>query len=158
MAIGVIPGKLMQMKLNGSWVRCQMDISLNITQDITDDEACKPTETDTYKGGAWNTNTKGNRGWTASLSGKVFADVAAGTITNDDISTLLIDGDSDVEVIIQSMQTTDYDFAAILLYEGTGSITSFTLNGPSDGDATWDIEITGNGALTYTKTPVVVTP
>jgi predicted secreted protein len=155
---GILPGKLVAAKINGTYIRCQMDITLTMTQDVTDDEACKPSETDNYKGGSWKTHTKGDKGWTMSTSGKMFADVVAGEMSNQQISQLFIDGDNSIEVVVQTKQTADYDFASVILYEGTGTIVSHSINGPADGNATWDMEVTGNGPLTYLDTPFVPTP
>lgn len=151
---GVLPGKLIGVKVNGSYIRCQTDATLTITTNVTDDDPCKPSETESYKGGNWTTHTLDTRTWTVSVSAKTFADQVSGQIDNSDIAALLITGDPSVEMTFQTIQTSDYDFPAIFIYEGTGTLTSFTHNAPTAGDSTYDLEITGNGAITFTETPI----
>lgn len=150
---GVLPGKLIGVKVNGSYIRCQTDATLTITTNVTDDDPCKPSETESYKGGGWVTHTIDTKAWTVSVTAKTFADQVVGMLDNSDIAALMI-GDSSVEMTFQTIQTSDYDFASIFIYEGTGTLTSFTHNAPTAGDSTYDLEITGNGALTFTETPV----
>ena len=151
---GELQGKLIGVKINDTYIRCQTDATLTITQDVTDDDPCKPTEADTTNGASWVSHTAGTKSWTVSVTAKAFADVAAGLIDNSDIAGLMITGDNSVEVTFQTIKTSDYSFASVFLYEGTGTLTSFTHNAPVDGASTYDLEITGNGALTYTETPV----
>ena len=151
---GALQGKLIGVKVNGTYIRCQTDGTLAITVNTTDDDPCKPTETETTNGSSWTTHTVGSKGWTISVTGKTFADVLTGFIDNSEIAGLMITGDPSVEVTFQTIKTTDYDYTNVFVYEGTGTLTSFTQNAPIEGDATYDLEITGNGALTYTETPV----
>lgn len=151
---GELQGKLIGVKINGSYIRCQTDATLSITQDVTDNDPCKPTEEEATNGASWAGHTAGTKSWTISVTAKTFADVAAGTLDNSDIAALMITGDNSVEVTFQTIRTTDYAFASVFLYEGTGTLTSFTHNAPVDGDSTYDLEITGNGALTFEETPV----
>lgn len=152
--MGALQGKLLGVKVNGVFVRCQTDATLNININVTDDEPCKPTETDTTNGTSWTTHTVDSKDWSLSVTAKAFADVEAGIFDNSDIAELMTVGNPSVEAVFQTIQTTDYNHPAVFLYEGTGTLTSFSHNAPSDGESTYDLEITGNGALTFTKTPV----
>ena len=150
---GALQGKLIGVKIEGDYIRCQTDGTLAITVNTTDDDACKPTETDTTNGASWTTHSVDSKAWTVSVTGKTFADSVTGAIDNSGIAALML-GNPSVEMTFQTIKTTDYDFPNIFVWEGTGTLTSFTQNAPIDGDATYDLEITGNGALTYTETPV----
>jgi hypothetical protein len=151
---GVLQGKLVGVKVNGSYIRCQTDATLTITTNVTDDDPCKPTETDTTNSASWVTHSIDTKAWTVSVTAKAFADTVAGLLDNSDIAALMITGDPSVEMTFQTIQTTDYDYASIFVYEGTGTLISFTHNAPVAGESTYDLEITGNGALTFEETPV----
>jgi len=151
---GVLPGKLIGVKVNGTSIRCQTDATLAITVNTTDDDPCKPTEADTTNGASWTTHTVSTKGWTVSVTAKAFADQVTGVLDNSDIAALMITGDPSIEMTFQTIKTTDYDFAKTFIYEGTGTLTSFTHNAPIDGESTYDLEITGNGALTYAEATV----
>lgn len=151
---GAIQGKLIGVKLNGTYIRCQTDATLTITANTTDTDPCKPSEDEATNSASWITHSIDSKAWTVSVTAKAFADQLAGAIDNSDIAALMITGDPSVEMTFQTIKTTDYDHDNIFVYEGTGTLTSFTHNAPSTGESTYDLEITGNGALTYTETPV----
>ena len=151
---GVLQGKLIGVKVNGQFLRCQTDATLSITVNTMDDDPCKPTEEDSTNGTSWITHSIDTKTWNVSVTAKAFADVQAGVLDNGDITNLMITGDPSVEMTFQTIQTTDYDHPSIFLYEGTGTLTSFNFNAPVAGEATYDLEITGNGELQYTETPV----
>lgn len=150
---GALPGKLISMKIGGVQIRCQTDITLNIVVNTTDNDPCKPSEEEAANGASqWVTRTIDTKEWSASATAKTFADVTAGFIDNGDITALML-ADPTVEVTIGTTQTTDYNFPELWVYEGTGILTNFTLNGAQAGESTYDIEISGSGELTYTATP-----
>ena len=151
---GVLQGKLIGVKIGGSYLRCQTDATLAITVDTTDDDPCKPSESDSTNGASWVTHTVSTKKWTVSVTAKAFVDQVTGVIDNSDIAALMITGDPSVEMTFQTIKTTDYDYTKTFIYEGTGTLTSFTVNAPIAGESTYDVEITGNGALTYAETAV----
>lgn len=151
---GAIQGKLIGVKINGTYIRCQTDATLAITANTTDSDPCKPSEDEATNAASWVTHSVDSKAWTVSVTAKTFADDVAGVIDNTEIANLMITGTPEVEVTFQTIKTTDYDHASIWVYEGTATITSFTVNGPGSGESTYDLELTGNGALTYTETPV----
>jgi len=150
---GVLQGKLIGVKINGSYLRCQTDATLAITVNTTDDDPCKPTEDDTTGSVSFVTHSIDSKAWTVTVTAKAFADQVVGLLDNGDIAALMI-GNPSVEMTFQTIQTTDYDYSSIFVYEGSGTLTSFTHNAPAAGESTYDLEITGNGALTYVETPV----
>lgn len=151
---GVLQGKLIGVKVNGSYIRCQTDATLTLTVNTTEDDPCKPTEEEATNAAAWITRTVDTKDWNVSVTAKSFADVLAGFLDNSDIAALMIEGDPNVEMTFQTIRTTDYDYSSIFVYEGTGILTSFTHNAPEAGQSTYDLEISGNGALTFEETPV----
>lgn len=151
---GAIQGKLIGVKINGNYIRCQTDATLTITANTTDTDPCKPSEDEATNAASWVTHSTDSKAWTVSVTAKAFADVAAGVIDNSDVAAMMISGNPEVEMTFQTIRTTDYDHDQIFVYEGSGTITSFTHNAPGAGESTYDLEITGNGALTYTETPV----
>jgi len=150
----VLQGKLIGVKVNGNFIRCQTDATLNIIINTTEDEPCKPTEEQSTNEAAWITRTVDTKDWNVSVTAKSFADAVSGFIDNSDIATLMVVGDPNVEMTFQTIRTTDYNYASIFVYEGTGILTSFTQNAPEEGQATYDLEISGNGALTFEETPI----
>lgn len=151
---GVLQGKLISVSINDNPIRCQMDATLGITQEITENEPCKPTATETTDGAGWTTHTTASRSWTITVTAKTFADVLNGFLDQNDIADLMIAGTSSVNVVFETTRTLDYDHDTIWMYEGVGTLTSFTINAPQDGESTWDFEITGNGAIQKTETPI----
>lgn len=151
---GVLQGKLTGIKIGGSYIRCQTDATLTLTVNTTDADPCKPLETQSSNAANWVTHSTDTKAWTVSVTAKTFADQLVGTIDNSDISALMISGSPEVQMTFQTIRTTDYNYASVFIYEGTGTLTSFTLNGPASGESTYDLEITGNGALTFVETPV----
>lgn len=151
---GALQGKLLGVKINGNYIRCQTDATLAIAISTSDEEGCKPTETEATNSQSWGTNKVNSKSWTLSVTAKTFADVVSGTVSNSEIANAMITGTPSVEVSFQTIKTSDYSFPNIFIYEGTGTLTSFTVNAPIEGNGTYDLEITGNGALTYTEIPV----
>lgn len=147
---GVLQGKLIGVRVNGSNIRCQTDATLAITIDTTDNGDCKPLEAQSTNSNSWITHTVSTKKWTISVSAKSFVDQVTGALDNGDIALMLTAGTPEVEIVFQTTRTVDYDFDHIFIYEGTGTITSFTQNAPIFGQSTYDLEVTGNGALTYT--------
>lgn len=153
MASNKVPGSIIGVLIGGEWYRCQTDATLNLTVNVTEEDACKPEPGD--EAGAdvpWIERTADSRDWNIDFSaGLMRNSLEAG---NPDIARLIVDGDIDVEVqfVTREGQTkSDVDF----IYSGSGILTGFTLNAPVTGSATTDTSIVGNGPLTYTKIPVV---
>lgn len=151
---GVLQGKLISVSIDENPIRCQMDATLNINQEVSDNEPCKPTAAESTNGAAWTTHTVSSKSWTISVTAKTFADVLNGFLNQNDIADLMISGTPSVNVVFETTQTTDYDHPYIWMYEGVGTLTSFTINAPQDGESTYDFEITGNGAIQKTETQI----
>lgn len=149
---GILPGKLMTTTVNGTALRCQVDATLTISVNVTENESCKPSAEDAYLANAWVTQSIDNKSWEITVSAKAYADAIE--MSNSDIGELLTTGSPIVQVTFMTTQTTDYDYDEVFVYSGEAIITNYTLNGPQTGDGTYDLTFTGNGPLTLTRTPV----
>lgn len=148
---GVLQGKLLAVTIDGEFVNCQVDATLTITTETETTDPCKPDATQTTQGASWTEATESSKSWSISMSAKAFADAIV--LNNSDILDKLVNGSATAQVQFSTTETTDYDYAELLLFSGTGIITNFTWNAPSTGESTYDVEITGSGQPTFTRTP-----
>lgn len=148
-----IPGKLIKVKINGVEWRCQTDATLTMTVNMTENDPCKPTDAQVTSGQTtpYVTRSADSRDWTITFSAQAFADaVGASQI---ELSKLFINGALNVTAQFLS-STTQTTYPNGFLYEGTGILSSLTINAPEAGNATYDAEVTGNGPLTLTEIPI----
>lgn len=152
MASNKVPGNIIGVTFGGVWYRCQTDATLNLTVNVTEEDACKPEPGDEIAGDIpWVERTADSRDWSIDFSANLMRNSLAAS--NPDIGKLIVDGDVDVEVQFMTRvgQTkSDYDF----VYSGSGIVTNFTMNAPVTGGATTESTVSGNGALTYVIAPV----
>lgn len=151
MAVNTVPGSIIGVRFGGDWLPCQVDATLNLTVNVTEDDPCKPDPSDTeVQDSPWVERTVDSRDWSIDVSQKLMRNSLIAS--NPDIGELIVDGllDVEVEFMTRPGQTrSDYDF----VFSGTGIITDFSLNAPGSGAATTDTTISGNGPLTYVKVP-----
>lgn len=152
-----LTGKQVQVKINGDWVTCQLDATVNITANTTTDDPCKPDPANVSITGAavFNTYTIDSRDWSVTLSAKAFADELA--MNNVEINEIAINGNGQLEVIVTSVNSTTYDHPLLLEWAGAVLVTDLTNNFPAEGAATYDVTLQGTGDLTFTTTPVPTT-
>lgn len=139
--------------LDGVWLPCQTDATLNLGVETEEEDPCKPTPEELVLQGdvPWSEFTPSKRNWDISFSQKLMRDSLA--TANPDIAQLIITGKILVEVQFMTApgQTkSNFDF----VYSGTGILTGFTLNAPAVGASTSDSTIQGTGAITYVTVPV----
>lgn len=156
MANNSVPGKLIGVRINGQWVDCQTDAKLNITVKTTDDTLCKPDGDALTPDNSipWQTRTADSRDWNVTYSSQMLHDSLKGTNNGQNILKLLLDGNvyiTDMEFATATGQTAS---AEDMIISGACIITSFTLNAPEAGAATFDNTLTGNGPLTYSFPPI----
>lgn len=153
MASNKVPGSIIGLRIGGVWLRCQTDATLNLTVNVTEEDACKPDAGDPEASDIpWVERTVESRDWSMDFSTNLMRNSLAAS--NPDVAKMIVDGDVEVEVefITRPGQTkSDNDF----IYAGSGIITGFTLNAPQTGVATTDSTIVANGPLTYDVIPVV---
>ena len=152
MASNKVPGSIIGVRFGGVWLRCQTDATLNLTVNVTEEDACKPDAEDAISGDIpWVERSVDSRDWNIDFSQNLMRNSLAAS--NPDIAQYIIDGEVEVEVEFMTrpgQEKSDYDF----IYSGSGIITGFTLNAPATGTATTDSTVVGNGPLTYEKIPV----
>lgn len=152
MAVNTVPGSIIGVRIGGAWLSCQVDATLNITVNVTEDDPCKPDPSDlNVQDTPWVERTADSRDWNIDFSQKLMRNSLVAS--NSNIGDLIVSGNLDVDVEFMTrpgQKKSDYDF----VYAGSGIITNFTFNAPGTGAATTDSTISGNGALTYTQVPV----
>lgn len=154
--MAIVKGATYQVSVGDERLKCQLDATLTFGQDMETEDACKPEFTSTGGGIVWQADTAGNKNWEISGSGKIEDDGSA--LSNDTLtasrtlSRHFINSNEPIEV---SVGTVDPTLDMAVTYSGTAQITSFTLNFPATGGATYDYTFTGIGAPTQTDTPRV---
>jgi len=152
MAVNSIPGKIIGVMDGGKWLNCQVDATLNLTVDVTEEDPCKPDPDDEEQGEVpFKFRTADARDWSIDFSQKLMRDSLAAA--NVDYGEEFVDGrlDRQVQFMTAPGQTkSNYD----IIYAGSGILTAHTVNAPAVGAGTTDTSIAGNGPLTYSKVPV----
>ena len=146
-----LPGNLIGVKIGGNYYNCQTACDLTITTNITKNAICKPNPGATSALG-WDTNNADSLSWAATFSAQAFLDSIAGFKNNNDLMAQLVAGNvyADVIILTNDAATTSLNFDHDFMFEGNGIISSMKLNGPGSGASTYDVNITGNGAPTFT--------
>lgn len=155
----VIAGKWIKLKINGEFVQCQLDLSLNITNNTSTEDPCKPE--DPSLGASNNFYTIDSRDWTVDFNGKqMSAELAMNGVNQADLVRLVLTGDSQMDVIIggEPASTTNYPYDTFQEYSGTVLLTELALTWPATGSSTYDASFQGNSDLVFVETPVSTTP
>ena len=117
----------------GQRLSLEMDVTLNVTGDTIETRNKDTVGWKTFIGGdkGWTVSGSAHLDWTASenISG-AFADIIAGT---------------EIAVDVGSSANSKY-------YSGNGIVTSWSLEGPGNGIATFSFEVQGTGAITEATT------
>ena len=151
-----LSAKNVQIQLNGDYVPCQLDLTLNITQNTSSEDPCKPSPENIDQGATFNEYSIDSKDWSVTFSARQFADELA--LNNIELSELVINGDGKLAMIINTIEGTNYPHPLLFEYAGEVIITSLDLNYPATGSANYDVTLQGAGDLTFTKTEVPVTP
>lgn len=152
MANKLVSGKMYQVKVDGALLACQLDATLTLGQDMESEDSCKAEYTALDEGIVWQDDTPGNKNWEVSGSGKITDDKVVTLTTARTLAKHFITSDEPVEVSVGTVDTT---LEMGITWSGTAQITSFTLNFPTTGSATYDYTMTGRGKLKQTETPLV---
>lgn len=143
-------GSLYLVKIDDKNLACQLDANISFTQEMDTEDPCKPAYTD-GKTVSWVHDSAGRKSWEISGSGKVTEDDTETMFTADALAKHFIESNDAIEV---SVGNVDINKARGITYSGTAQLTSFTLNYPATGGATYDYTATGLGAVTQTITPI----
>lgn len=148
-----IQGKLIGITIDSEYVRCQTDLTFNITSNTSTEDACKPDPSDPDGGMNWDNPNVDSMAWDGSFSARSFADsVDANQAT---IINKLLLGNPVVGVVIQYNTTSsEFDGTVNHILSGNAIISGFTLNAPGTGSSTYDVTLTGKGKPTLSTVPV----
>lgn len=154
MATSTVEGKIIGLSLAGKWLICQTDATLAITVAMTEADLCKP-DGDTAPGAnsiPWINRTADSRDWNVKVSQNLIRETLA--TANFDFGQAIVNGNVYIDTVLfkTGLGQTESDYGFV--YSGGGIISDFSLSAPTKGGAKIDTTITGNGPLTYVKTPV----
>lgn len=154
----VIAGKWVKLNINDTLVKCQLDLSLNFTNNTSTEDPCKPE--DPGLGATNNEYTIDSTDWTIDFSGKQMADeLAMAGFDQTDLLDLILNGDSTMDIEISTVRnSTRYPYPVYITYTGTVLLTEASLNWPATGSATYDASFQGNSNLVQAVTAVTPTP
>lgn len=147
-----ISGKLLRVKFADKYLKCQLDATLNLTVNTTEDEACKPDGDTPETSASWVSNTVDSQGWNISVNSQAFLDAVDDQLTQADILELMVEGNLEGEVEFLSTPG-QHNYPEDQLFEGTVLISNFSLNAPSSGVANYDLDLIGQGQPTFTRIP-----
>ncbi|MEI2271830.1 phage tail protein [Sphingobacterium sp. ML3W] len=152
MAGQVLPGSVIGITINGKEIQCELESSMSITVNTSDNDPCKPSSTEAYKAAKWTDPTVDSKSWEITFNAKAFADSVE--FNNLDMLELLINGDPIVEVQFYTKQHPDYDFDEIAIFSGKGVLSMDDWTAPAEGESTYSGTIAGKGKPTFVRTPI----
>ena len=148
-----IEGKVVGVKADGTFLRCQADATLNITINTETDDPCKALDyTGTDVGGVtnvidWEDPSVSTGSWTIDVSKSMFYDSLEDEV--DFVDQVLNEDNAifGVQFVIPSNGAGTFS----RIFEGDAILTSIALGAPSSGKATEDLSFQGKGKPTWTK-------
>lgn len=155
MATSTVEGKLIGVSVGGKWLVCQTDATLAITVAMTEQDVCKP-DGDSAPSGSdnipWINRTADSRDWNIKVSQNLIRDTLASA--NFDFGQNLVNGNVYLDNVLFKTANGQTESNYGFVYSGSAIISDFSLTAPTKGGSKIDTTLTGNGPLTYTKTPV----
>lgn len=155
MATSTVEGKIIGLSIAGKWLTCQTDATLAITVAMTEQDLCKP-DGDVAPNSStnipWINRTADSRDWNIKVSQNLIRDTLAAS--NFDFGQNLVNGNVYIDNVLfkTALGQTESNYGFV--YSGSGIISDFSLTAPTKGGSKIDTTISGNGPLTYVKTPV----
>lgn len=123
--------------VKGDWIQFYSGgVKLSLEMDVTISGSLDTIETTDKDSAGWKTFEDGDKSWTCS--GTANVDFTA----TENVSQSFADFIAGAEVAIDVGSSTDTKY-----YSGNGLITTWTLNGPRNGLATFTFDVQGTGAL-----------
>lgn len=147
-----ISGKLLRVKFGDKYLQCQLDATLNVTVNTSEDETCKPSGATVESATSWITNTVDSVGWNISVNAKAFLATVGTELTQSDILELIVDGNLEGEAEFLTTPG-QHNNPEDIVYEGNVIISNFSLNAPASGNANYDLDLLGQGKPTFTRIP-----
>lgn len=152
-----LEGRLIGIRINGSYYNCQTAGDLTLGASLTKNPICKPLPNGN-SAIVWETSTVDSKNWQITFSGQSFLDSLTGYKNNNDLISFFVNSNLQVTVdfmtsaVLTDSEGYDNDF----LFEGQGILSGLKLNAPAAGGSTYDVTIIGNGTPTFTL--IVPTP
>lgn len=129
-------GRLIGVQAGGSFMSCEISATLSLTQEML---ACAAVDS-----GRFAEYIAGLRGWSINVNGGLLLEAVGA-----DIKTILLTNYFDtipLTVAFSTRPNTDLE----LIFSGVALFTSGDITAPSDGGATWTIQLQGTGPLSHT--------
>lgn len=149
-----ISGKLLRLKFNDKYIKCQLDASVSLNNTFDEEADCKPEGTDLVSTSSYVTRILESQDTTVSTSYRLFLDALDGAaLTQSDLIQLNIDGDvyGEVEFLTTPGQHNEPNNLVLTI---PVVISSIGLEAPATGRASGTIEFLGNGKPTQSLLPV----
>lgn len=145
----VIQGKLFGLKVNNTFIDCQIDATINFEMSTEEGEVCKPTTLDTTDGASWSEPVGGMKSGSIDFSAKSLAKMTGFGLY--ELSNLMINGNNSVAWVFGTTVTSDYGLPATITYAGDGLLVSQSISAPNTGESTYDMSITMVGKPTVSR-------
>lgn len=146
-------GKYFRFKWNEKFIKCQGDVTFNVTNTFDEEESCKPSTAEDDS--LFVERTLSSQDWGVTVNTKVFLDALAGVeLTVFDITDANSKGDVYGEGEFCTTPGQKHGGANNVLITGNMVISSASIDALLSGRATSTIEFQGNGPYTQTLIPV----
>lgn len=134
--MGAIDGKLIGMKINGSFVSCETSCSIHMDRETLPSSA--------VTSGGWKEFIKGIRSWTVGVNGNLLLESVPSDIKSIITSGYINDQDIFVEFSTRVSSTIQLVFSGIAIFQNAD------ITAPSSGKANWQVNFQGSGPLAST--------
>lgn len=149
-----VVGKLLRVKFDDKYIKCQLDSTLNFTNTFEEEEECKPEGTELVTDGTWVKRVLETQDSSITVNTRLFLDALGGaSLTALDLVKLNIDGNvyGEAEFLSSPGQHSEANNVLIVL---PVVLSSIELSSPNAGRATSTIDLQGNGKPTFSMLPV----
>ena len=150
-----LAGKLLRVKFDDKYIKCQLDASLNFNNTFDEEGDCKPEDETLVGEGTWVTRALETQDFTLTVNHRLFLDALGGaSLSQADLIALNISGNvyGEAEFLSTPGQHNEANNLVITL---PVVISSIGLEAPATGRASGSIEFLGNGKPTQSILPVV---
>lgn len=147
-----IAGKLLRVKFDDKYIKCQLDATVNFITNTTEDDPCKPDGNTVEDTARWIEREVETQDLNITVNHRSFLDAVGAELTQSDIIDLIVGGNLyGVAEVLTTPGQHNNDEDVIL--EVPVVITDFSWNLPASGKANSDLTLSGNGKPTYDRIP-----
>ncbi len=147
-----IPGNIIGGMLNGEWLHCQAEATLNMVTNTSEDPLCKELDSEGTPI-PFKNFTPVSREWSIDVAGALLKDSFSSLNAGINLGKLFVDGDVVFDSIMfrtkEGQTFADND----MIYEGAAILTNFSVTAPIEGSATTSATFQGTGELTGSFPP-----